>query len=322
MKALVFREFGNSEVLHMEEIEKPSIQKDEILIEMKAVGVNFADIYRRKGNYHLAGEPPYILGYEGSGIVSKIGESVTDFKIGDRVAFADVPFANAEYVAAKETHVVPIPDELSFEIAASIMLQGLTAHYLVNDSFQIKQNDVALVHAVAGGVGQLLTQMIKLKGGKVIGLTSSEEKKNTALKIGAEEVFLYTDSWVEKVINFTGEKNGVDVVYESVGSTIMDSFKCAKIHGTVVFYGMAGGDPVHIDPRMLMDTSKTLTGGDLWNVLTSKEERRKRSTELFNWIVNGQISIQTPTMFSLEEGKKAHDLLESRKSTGKIILTV
>ncbi|MBP0724696.1 quinone oxidoreductase [Bacillus sp. RG28] len=322
MKALVFREFGNSEVLHMEEIEKPSIQKDEILIEMKAVGVNFADIYRRKGNYHLAGEPPFILGYEGSGIVSKIGESVTDFKIGDRVAFADVPFANAEYVAAKETHVVPIPDELSFEIAASIMLQGLTAHYLVNDSFQIKQNDIALVHAVAGGVGQLLTQMIKLKGGKVIGLTSSEEKKNTALKIGADEVFLYSDNWVDKVIISTGDKNGVDVVYESVGSTIMDSFKCTKIHGTVVFYGMAGGDPVHIDPRMLMDTSKTLTGGDLWNVLTSKEERRKRSTELFSWIVNGQISIQTPTMFSLEEGKKAHELLESRKSTGKIILTV
>jgi len=322
MKALVFREFGNSDVLHMEELEKPSTQKDEILIEMKAVGVNFADIYRRKGNYHLAGDPPYILGYEGSGIVSKIGESVTDFKIGDRVAFADVPFANAEYVAAKETHVVPIPDELSFEIAASIMLQGLTAHYLVNDSFQIKQNDLALVHAVAGGVGQLLNQMIKLKGGKVIGLTSSEEKRNTALKNGADEVFLYSNSWVEKVNNFSGVKNGVDVVYESVGSTIMDSFKCTKIHGTVVFYGMAGGDPVHIDPRMLMDTSKTLTGGDLWNVLTSKEERRKRSTELFNWIVNGQISIQTPTVFSLEEGKKAHDLLESRKSTGKIILTV
>jgi NADPH2:quinone reductase len=308
--------------LHLEEIDKPSIQKDEVIIEMKAVGVNFADIYRRKGNYHLAGEPPYILGYEGSGVVSEIGESVTDFKVGDRVAFADVPFANAEYVAAKESHVVPIPEELSFEIAASIMLQGLTAHYLVSDSFQIKPNDIALVHAVAGGVGQLLTQMIKLKGGKVIGLTSSEEKKNTALKLGADEVILYSDSWVEKVIHTTGEKNGVDVVYESVGSTIMDSFKCTKIHGTVVFYGMAGGDPVNIDPRMLMDTSKTLTGGDLWNVLVSKEERRKRSTELFKWVSTGQISIQSPTVFSLEEGKKAHDLLESRKSTGKIILTL
>ncbi|QKE73226.1 quinone oxidoreductase [Arthrobacter citreus] len=318
MKALVFREFGQSDVLKYEEIQAPTISTDEVLIEMKAVGVNFADIYRRKGNYHLAGDPPYILGYEGSGVITEVGSNITDYKVGDRVAFADVPFANAEYVAAKETHIVPIPDEISFEIAASIMLQGLTAHYLINDSYKIKAGDVALVHAVAGGVGQLLTQMIRLKGGEVIGLTSSTEKRDKALSIGAKEVFLYNEDWVSKV----KEKNGVDVVYESVGSTIMDSFEATKIHGTVVFYGMAGGDPVHIDPRMLMDTSKTLTGGDLWNVLISKEERLRRSNELFNWIANKQLIVQEPTVFSLKDGKLAHDLLESRKSTGKIILTV
>ncbi|MFB7139667.1 quinone oxidoreductase [Gottfriedia sp. NPDC056225] len=318
MKALVFREFGQSDVLKYEEIQAPTISTDEVLIEMKAVGVNFADIYRRKGNYHLAGDPPYILGYEGSGVITEVGSNITDYKVGDRVAFADVPFANAEYVAAKETHIVPIPDEISFEIAASIMLQGLTAHYLINDSYKIKAGDVALVHAVAGGVGQLLTQMIRLKGGEVIGLTSSTEKRDKALSIGAKEVFLYNEDWVSKV----KEKNGVDVVYESVGSTIMDSFEATKIHGTVVFYGMAGGDPVHIDPRMLMDTSKTLTGGDLWNVLISKEERLRRSNELFNWIANKQLIVQEPTVFPLKDGKLAHDLLESRKSTGKIILTV
>ncbi|PEJ56229.1 MULTISPECIES: quinone oxidoreductase [unclassified Bacillus (in: firmicutes)] len=318
MKALVFREFGQSDVLKYEEIQAPNISTDEVLIEMKAVGVNFADIYRRKGNYHLAGDPPYILGYEGSGVITEVGSNITDYKVGDRVAFADVPFANAEYVAAKETHIVPIPDEISFEIAASIMLQGLTAHYLINDSYKIKAGDVALVHAVAGGVGQLLTQMIRLKGGEVIGLTSSTEKRDKALSIGAKEVFLYNEDWVSKV----KEKNGVDVVYESVGSTIMDSFEATKIHGTVVFYGMAGGDPVHIDPRMLMDTSKTLTGGDLWNVLISKEERLRRSNELFNWISTKQLIVQEPTVFPLKDGKLAHDLLESRKSTGKIILSV
>lgn len=322
MKALVFREFGSSDVLKYEEISKPTISNDEVLIEMKAVGVNFADIYRRKGNYHLAGSPPYILGYEGSGIISEIGSNVTEYKVGDRVAFADVPYANAEFVAAKESNIVPIPKEISFEIAASVMLQGLTAHYLVNDSYQIKTGDLALVHAVAGGVGQLLTQMIRLKGGEVIGLTSSEEKREKALSVGAKKVFLYSENWVSLTKDYTNVKNGVDVVYESVGSTIMDSFEATKVHGTVVFYGMAGGDPVHVDPRMLMDTSKTLTGGDLWNVLVSKEERIRRSKELFNWISNKEIIVGEPTVFELKEGKFAHDLLESRKSTGKIILSV
>lgn len=322
MKALVFREFGSSDVLKYEEIAKPEIKSDEVLIEMKAVGLNFADIYRRKGNYHLAGDPPYVLGYEGAGIVSEIGVDVTKYKIGDRVAFADVPYANAEFVAAKESHIVPIPNDISFEIAASVMLQGLTAHYLVSDSFKVKQGDIALVHAVAGGVGQILTQMIRLKGGEVIGLTSSEEKKQKALSIGAKEVFLYNEDWVSLTKNATNEKNGVDVVYESVGSTIMDSFQATKIHGTVVFFGMAGGDPVHIDPRMLMDTSKTLTGGDLWNILISEKERHKRSKELFRWISDKKVIVQEPTVFSLKDGKLAHDLLESRKSTGKIILVV
>jgi len=322
MKALVFREFGSSDVLKFEDVERPIISENEVLIEMKAVGVNFADIYRRKGNYHLAGNPPYILGYEGAGIISEVGSDITDYKIGDRVAFADVPYANAEYVAAKESHIVPIPNEISFEIAASIMLQGLTAHYLINDSYKIKAGDIALVHAVAGGVGQLLTQMIRLKGGEVIGLTSSQEKREKALSIGAKEVFLYNENWVGLTKDITKAKHGVDVVYESVGSTIMDSFEATKVHGTVVFYGMADGDPVHIDPRMLMDTSKTLTGGDLWNILISKEERLNRSNELFTWIANKQIEIQEPTVFELKVGKLAHDLLESRKSTGKIILTV
>ncbi|RZT22734.1 quinone oxidoreductase family protein [Fictibacillus sp. BK138] len=318
MKALVFEKFGGPDVLDYREIDDPVIGPDEILLEMKAIGLNFADVYRRKGNYHLEGQPPYILGYEGAGIVKSIGDNVHDVKVGDRIAFADVPAANAELVAVPKDKAIPIPDDVSFESAASLLLQGLTAHYLTKDSYSIKKGDVALVHAVAGGVGQLLIQIINLLGGTAIGLTSSEEKRQVAISAGAESVFLYNDNWKDSVVQMTSGK-GVDVVYESVGSTIIDSFEVTRVGGTVVFFGMAGGDPVKIDPRMLMDTSKTLTGGDLWNVLTSSEERVTRSGELFEWIAEGKVTI-LKTVFPLSEGRKAHEFIESRKSTGKLLL--
>ncbi|WP_310258183.1 quinone oxidoreductase family protein [Fictibacillus barbaricus] len=318
MKALVFDKFGGPEVLEYREIQDPSIGPDDILLEMKAIGLNYADVYRRKGNYHLEGQPPYILGYEGAGIVKQAGENVENIKVGDSVAFADVPSANAEYVVVPKEKAIPIPDGVSFESAASLLLQGLTAHYLTKDSFPIKQGNLALVHAAAGGVGQLLIQIIKLLGGNVIGLTSSDEKREKALSAGADEVYLYKEDWKEKIKEYTSER-GVDVVYESVGSTIMDSFEVTGIGGTVVFFGMAGGDPVKIDPRMLMDTSKTLTGGDLWNVLTSHEERINRSQELFEWVKSGKLNV-LQTTFPLKDGARAHDYIESRNSKGKILL--
>ena len=319
MKALVFNEFGGPEVLQYTDIKEPEFKKREVLVRMKAIGLNFADIYRRKGNYHLAGNPPFILGYEGAGIVEEVGAEVDGIKPGDRVAFADVPYANAELVAVPRDKVIPLPDSISFEIASAVLLQGLTAQYLAQDSFQVKEGDVVLVHASAGGVGQLLTQIAGIFGGKVIGLTSTPEKADIARKAGAHEVFLYGQNWAEKVILATGGK-GADAAYDSVGSTLMDSFKAVRIGGTVVFYGMAGGDPEPVDPRMLMDTSKTLTGGDLWNVLTSWEERYQRSRQLFSWIEEGKLKIETPKQFSLKDGAKAHEYLESRKSTGKILL--
>jgi NADPH:quinone reductase len=318
MKALVFEKFGGPDVLDYREINDPVIGPNEILLEMKAIGLNFADVYRRKGNYHLEGQPPYILGYEGAGIVKSVGSNVRGVLVGDRIGFADVPAANAELVAVPKDKAIPIPDGVTFESAASLLLQGLTAHYLTKDTFSIKKGDLALVHAAAGGVGQLLIQIIKLKGGTVIGLTSSDEKRQNALTAGADSVFLYSENWKEQVMNITSDK-GMDVVYESVGSTLMDSFEVTSIGGTVVFFGMAGGDPVKVDPRMLMDTSKTLTGGDLWNVLTSHEERVIRSRELFQWIEDGKVKI-SETVFPLNEGKKAHEFIESRKSTGKILL--
>ncbi|WP_379968974.1 quinone oxidoreductase family protein [Ectobacillus sp. sgz5001026] len=319
MKALFFEKFGGPDVLQYGDVADPIMQDDEILVSMKAIGLNFADVYRRKGNYHLAGNPPYILGYEGAGIVTKVGRNVEGVWIGDRVAFADVPFANAELVAVKKDKIIPLPNEISFEMAASLLLQGLTAHYLTKDSYGVRSNDVALVHAAAGGVGQLLVQMIKRYGGTVIGLTSSKVKAESVKDAGADVTLLYNDDWKQEVKRVT-DGRGVDVVYESVGSTLMDSFEATRIGGTVVFYGMAGGDPVPVDPRMLMDTSKTLTGGDLWNVLTSYEQRVARSSELFRWVIEGSITLKSPTIFTLQDGAQAHTYLESRKSTGKILL--
>ena len=319
MKALVFETFGGPEVLQYKDIADPIITDNEILVQTKAIGLNFADIYRRKGNYHLAGQPPFILGYEGAGIVKQVGANIDTIQVGDRIAFADVPFANAAFVAVPLDKVILLPDEISFETAASVLLQGLTAQYLVTDSYAIQQGDTVLIHAAAGGVGQNLIQMAKLKGANVIGLTSSHEKAKVAFAIGADHVFLYDEAWAQKVKETTGGQ-GAHVVYESVGSTLHESLACTKIGGTVGFFGMSGGDPAAVDPRMLMDSSKTLTGGDLWNVLTSFEERKIRSQQLFNWIIEGKIKIAEPTIFALEDGAKAHSLLESRKSVGKILL--
>ncbi|MFL6516655.1 MAG: quinone oxidoreductase family protein [Bacillus sp. (in: firmicutes)] len=319
MKALVFNRFGGPEVLEYAEIVKPVIGPDEILVRMKVIGLNFADIYRRKGNYHLAGEPPYILGYEGAGIVEETGANVQGISVGDRIAFADVTYANAELVAVPVEKAIPLPETISFAEAASVLLQGLTAHYLTKDSYTVKKKDIVLVHAAAGGVGQLLVQIVKLLGGVAIGLTSSVEKATAAVEVGADKVFLYNDDWKSQVLEATNGI-GVDVVYESVGSTLQDSFSVTRTGGTVVFYGMAGGDPALVDPRMLMDTSKTLTGGDLWNVLTSREERIARSAELFRWMEDGKVKVSEPTVFTLQDGQEAHRYLESRKSTGKILL--
>jgi NADPH2:quinone reductase len=235
------------------------------------------------------------------------------------VAFADVPFANAEFVAAPASHLIPLPADVSFEVAASLLLQGMTAQYLATDSHATKSGEIALIHAAAGGVGQLLTQISRILGATVIGLTSSPAKQVVSSAAGASAVFLYSESWQNQVREFTGG-NGVDVVYDSVGSTLTDSIKVTKECGQIVFYGMAGGNPAPVDPRVLMDGSKTLTGGDLWSYLTSAEKRISRANQLFEWVRQGQLRLEAPTTFQLAEGRQAHEYLESRQSTGKILL--
>ncbi|PTX42992.1 NADPH2:quinone reductase [Christiangramia gaetbulicola] len=317
MKALTFSNFGGPEVMEYIEVERPVPSKNEVLIETKAIGLNYADIYRRKGNYHLKGKPPYIPGYEAAGVI--VESKSERFKVGQRIAFADVPFANAEYIVVPEEHVVPLRDSISFETAASIMLQGLTAHYLANDSYAISADECVLVHAASGGVGQILSQIINFKGGHVIGLTRNEDKLNTILNSGAEYALILDETWKNRVFEIAGPQ-GVDVVYDSVGITLMDSFDVTRETGTVVFYGMSGGDPKKVDPRMLMDSSKTLTGGDLWGYLKSSEERIKRSNILFDMIEQGNLKIKDPVKFKLSEGRKAHEYLETGQSSSKVLL--
>ncbi len=317
MKALTLSSFGKSDVLDYKEVSDPVLQRNEILVEMKTIGLNFADLMRRNGVYPMRGHAPYINGFEGAGIV-KDNNGHAQFKSGDRVAFADVPFANAELVAVPFDNLIPLPDEISFETAASVMLQGLTAHFLTSDSHKIKAGETVLVHAAAGGVGQLLIQVCKNAGAKVIGLASSESKKQIALSLGADTVFLYSEDWKAKVLELYPE--GMDVVYESIGTTMESSIAVTKVLGQIVLFGLAGGKLNLGNPLWIIAHSKTITGGDLWNYLTSREERLRRAKLFFDWIIEGKIKVASPTVFKLEEGKKAHDYMEGRHSTGKVLM--
>jgi NADPH2:quinone reductase len=317
MKALTFTKFGHSDVLEYADMPVPSLKPNEILVTTRAIGLNYADIMRRKGIYSLRGNAPYINGYEGAGVVID-NNGHDDISIGDRIGFADVPFANAELVAVPVSHAIPLPSEISFETAASVLLQVLSAHFLATDCHQTKPGEIVVIHAAAGGVGQILAQICKTFGAKVIGLVSSENKRQLVLSLGADEVFLYNEDWKHKILS--QYPSGVDAVFDSIGNTIQESLQVTRVRGKVVFFGLAGGNFNLGDPLYIIGTSKTIVGGDLWDYLTSREERIKRSAQVFAWIKEGKITISTPSKFTLAEGKLAHDLMESRKSTGKILM--
>ena len=299
MKALCFDRFGGPEVLCYRELPDPRPAPGQALVRTRAIGLNFADVYRRRGNYHLQGAPPYVAGYEAAGIVESVG-SVSQFRAGERVAFADSPFANAELVAVPYERLIRLPPDIDFETGAALLLQGLTAQYLVRDSHALHLGESVLVHAAAGGVGLLLVQLARLLGARVLG------------------VVLYEADWVAAARSFA--PGGVDVAYDSVGTTLPGSFAAVRKRGHVVFFGMAGGEPAPVDPRMLMDESKSLTGGDLWNVLTNASERQHRSDELFEWVRSGRLKVRVDARFPLADGARAHAHLESRQAQGKVLL--
>ncbi len=317
MRALVFAQFGGPEVLHLRELPDPVPGAGEVLVRTRAIGLNFADIYRRQGHYHLAGDPPWIAGYEAAGDVVS-APAGCGFAPGDRVAFADSPYANAELVAVPAERLIGLPDSIDYETAAALLLQGLTAQYLIRDSHPLRAGESVLVHAAAGGVGQLLVQLAVATGARVLALASTPEKTEVASKAGAHATATYSDDWVTAAHAFC--ESGVDVAYDSVGRTVHDSLRAVRTGGRVVFYGMAGGDPEPLDPRVLMDGSKTLTGGDLWNVLRTATDRRQRAFELFARVQAGSLKVAIDSRYPLAEGAAAHAHLESRRAIGKVLL--
>lgn len=320
MHALLFDKFGGPEVLYWGEQPDPVPAAGQALVRMRSVGLNFADVYRRNGNYHLSGKAPWILGYEGAGVIEHPAAGDSLFPVGTRVGFADMPYANAELVAVDVDKLISLPDDITFDTAAATLLQGLTAQYLVTDSYKVRRGDVAVMHAAAGGVGQLLVQMLKALSATVLGVASSATKRAAVLAAGADAACGYDDLLAQTKQLSAGR--GADVVYDSVGRTLGDSLAAARIGGTVVFYGMAAGDPDPVDPRLLMDRSLTLTGGDLWNVLTSASIRCERAAALFAQIRAGQLQPNIAARFPLSDGAQAHAYLESREAIGKVLLTL
>ncbi|HEV2677966.1 MAG TPA: quinone oxidoreductase [Aliidongia sp.] len=319
MHALAFDRFGDADVLVYRQLPDPEIPPGTVQIALEAAGLNFADIYRRRGDYVIAGAPPYILGYEGAGTVVGLGAGVHDFSLGDRVGFADVPFANATRVNVPVDHAIPLPPAITCRQAAAVMLQGLTALYLIEDSVKVEAGQTILVHAAAGGVGQMLVTMCRGRGAQVIGLASTPEKRAVALANGASAALGYDDDWVGAVRQASGGL-GVDIAYDSVGSTLPGSLATLRPGGRAVIYGMAGGDPPPIAPRDLLAGSLSLIGGDLWTYLDSRTARRERAARLFAAVTSGSLPVPPIEIFPLADGAAAHRKLERRQVIGKIIL--
>jgi NADPH:quinone reductase len=315
MRAIVVTEFGGSEVLKLTDREEPRPGPGEVVIDVAAGGVNFRDVYERTGAYGK--DLPYVPGGEAAGRVSAVGEGVTSLAFGDEVVSAETHGGYAERVTVAAERAVPV-GEAGTERAAAVMLQGLTAHYLTHSTYPIKPGDSALVHAAAGGVGLLLTQMIKLRGGRVTATVSTASKERLARDAGADEVVRY-EGFAEEVRRLTG---GVHVVYDGVGqATFDDSMSVLRPRGMLALYGASSGPVAPVDPQRLnVAGSLFLTRPTLGHYVATREELLWRTRDIFGWIASGDLSVHIGGRYPLEEAKRAHDDLESRRTTGKLLL--
>jgi len=320
MKAIQVKQTGGPEVLQLVELAAPQPKANEALVKIAASGVNYIDVYLRSGSYKAP--VPFVAGQEGAGVVAAIGTGVKTLKPGDRVAWSGVLGSYAEYVAAPAEALVPVPPGVSERDAAASMLQGMTAHYLCYDTFPLKPGDTALVHAAAGGVGRLLVQMAHQLGARVIGTVSSEEKIQLAREAGADEVILYTQTDFEaETKRLTGGK-GVDVVYDSVGKATFDkSMNVLRPRGTLVHYGSSSGPVPPVDPNVLAQKgSLFLARTTLAHFTATREELLRRSGEVFGMIASGKLKLRIAHVYPLAEAQQAHRDLESRRTTGKLLL--
>ena len=316
--AIVARQAGGPEVLEYADVERPVPGPGQLLVKVAAVGVNFIETYQRGGMYQVPF--PFTPGSEAAGTVEEVGEGVESFTVGSRVATAEGSRCYAGYTLIDEAKALPVPDGVDDLTAAALPLQGMTAHYLINSSFRVEPGHTVLTHAGAGGVGLLLTQLLKERGARVITTVSSDAKEELAREAGADHVLRY-EGFPHHVRELTGGK-GVDVVYDGVGRNTFDgSLSCLRTRGTLVLFGAASGAVPPVDPQRLnAGGSLTLTRPSLGHFLLNGQERRWRSGEIFAAAENGNLKVRIGATYPLADARRAHEDLEARKTTGKILL--
>ena len=311
MRAIVVTRHGGPEVLELQDVPAPEPGPGQLLVDVEAIGVNYRDVYEREGGGAHAAETPHGAGVEGAGTVVGTGE---------RVAWSNAPGSYAEQVVVDADAVVPVPDGIATEVAAAVMLQGSTAHYLATSTYPIQAGDTVLVHAAAGGVGLLLTQIAKRRGGRVIATTSTDEKAQLARGAGADETIGY-EGFAERARELTGGE-GVAAVYDGIGAATFDeSLAALRPRGYMVLYGAASGQPPPVEIAKLNAGSLFLTRPTLTHHGREGDELRMRSADLFGWIAAGELDVRIGARYPLEDAARAQADLASRATTGKLLLT-
>ena len=320
MKAVRVHTPGGPDVLKYEDVPEPQPKAGEAIVRIDAAGLNYVDVYYRSGLYKA--ELPMTLGLEAGGTVTAVGPNVTEVKVGDKVAYTGVAGAYAQYAAVPAQRLVVLPASVSTRQGAAAMLQGMTAHYLACSTHPLKKGDTCLVHAAAGGVGLLLCQIAKMRGARVIGTVSTEEKAKLAREAGADEVVLYTKQDFEAEVKRLTSGKGVQVVYDSVGKTTFDKgFNCLALRGLMVLYGQSSGPLGPFDPQVLnAKGSLFLTRPSLVHHVATRDELLARAGDVLGWIRDGKLRLRTEFEFALKDAAEAHRALEGRKTTGKVLL--
>ncbi len=320
MKAIRVHEFGGPEVLRYEEVPTPEPGPGEVRVRIEAVGVNFIDTYHRRGWYPVP--RPFTPGVEGAGVVDALGPDVTEFKVGEPVAYALQLGSYAEYAVVPEEKLVPVPKSMDSLKAAAAMVQGMTAHYLSHDTFPLEEEHRALIHAAAGGTGRLLVQMAKIRGATVYATVSTEEKAELARSAGADHVIRYTEEDFLEAVQRLTDGQGVHVVYDSVGVATFDKgLDCLTLRGTMVLFGQASGPVPPLDPQILNQKgSLFLTRPSLGHYVATRHELLHRAFDVLEWIAAGELELRIDRIFPLAEAAEAHRYLEARQTKGKVLL--
>jgi NADPH:quinone reductase len=320
MKAVRIQAPGGPEALQYDDVAEPTPAAGQAVVKLAAAGVNYIDVYFRTGAYKAP--LPLIIGLEGAGTVSAVGQGVTDVKTGDTVAWTGVPGSYAQMTAVPADRLVKLPAGVTPKDGAAAMLQGMTAHYLVKSSYPLKKGDTCLVHAAAGGVGLLLCQMGKMLGATVIGTVSTEEKAALAKAAGADHVILYSKQDFEPEVKRITGGRGVDVVYDGVGATTFDkSLSCLRPRGFMILFGAASGPVPPLDLQIINQRgSLFVQRPSLNHHIAAREELLQRAGEVLGWIRDGRIKLRVEHQFPLAQAADAHRALEGRRTTGKILL--